>query len=117
MKPYKGYTATIRFDEDAGLFHGRIAGIADLVTFEADTATGLVSEFHESVDDYLDACAEDGAEPNKPLSGTLSLRAGPDLHAKIARAAERRRMSLNAWIVGALDRAAEIEASEPSEVE
>jgi len=63
MKPYKGYSATVSFDEDALLFHGEILGIRDVVTFQAQTAEELLRAFHESVDEYLEWCAQGGVEP------------------------------------------------------
>ncbi len=103
MKPYRGYSATVSFDEDALLFHGEVLGIRDVITFQARTAEELPKAFHESVDDYLEWCAKDGAEPEKPFSGTLSLRATPDLHRRMADAAARNAKSLNQWMVDALD--------------
>lgn len=102
MKPYRGYSATVSFDEDALLFHGEVLGIRDVITFQARTAEELPKAFHESVDDYLDWCAEDGADPEKPFSGSLSLRATPELHKRMADAAARSAKSLNQWMVDAL---------------
>jgi predicted HicB family RNase H-like nuclease len=103
VKPYKGYSATVSFDEDALLFHGEVLGIRDVITFQARTAEELPKAFHESVDDYLEWCAKDGSEPEKPFSGTLSLRATPELHRRMADAAARNAKSLNQWMVDALD--------------
>ena len=105
MKPYKGYVGTVEFDEDDLVFHGRIAGIRDVVTFEAETARDLVAAFHDSVDDYLAFCAEEGQEPQKPFSGRLLLRVPPELHGRISNAAARRSRSVNQWIAEALDEA------------
>ncbi len=102
MKSYKGYSATVSFDEDALLFHGEVLGIRDVVTFQARTAEELLKAFHESVDDYLDWCAKDGANPEKPFSGSLSLRATPELHRRMSDAAARHAKSLNQWMVDAL---------------
>lgn len=102
MKPYKGYSATVSFDEEALLFHGEVLGIRDVVTFQARTAEELPKAFHESVDDYLTWCAEDGVDPEKPFSGNLSLRATPELHRRMADAAARNAKSLNQWIVDTL---------------
>ena len=102
MKPYKSYRASVSFDEDALLFHGEVLGIRDVITFQAQSAEELLKAFHESVDDYLSWCAEDGVEPEKPFSGTLSLRATPDLHRKMSDAAARQAKSLNQWMVEAL---------------
>ena len=102
MKSYKGYSATVTFDEDALLFHGEVLGIRDVITFQARTAEELPKAFHESVDDYLDWCAKDGADPEKPFSGSLSLRATPELHRRMSDAAARHAKSLNQWMVEAL---------------
>lgn len=54
---YKGYSAQIAYDDDDGIFTGRIAGITDTVGFHADTVEGLRAAFHEAVEDYLEICA------------------------------------------------------------
>lgn len=63
---YKGYTARYGFDEDEGVFHGHVDGIRDIVSFVSETLDGLEREFHTSVDVYLEDCAEDGREPDRP---------------------------------------------------
>ena len=102
MKPYKGYRATVTFDEDALLFHGEVLGIRDVITFQAKSAAELPKAFHESVDDYLRWASEDGFEAEKPFSGSLSLRATPDLHRRMSDAAALQAKSLNQWMVDAL---------------
>ncbi|HSU16659.1 type II toxin-antitoxin system HicB family antitoxin [Longimicrobium sp.] len=63
---YKGYTGSYEFDPDEGVLHGHVDDIEDIVTFVADNVTDLEREFRISVDDYLEFCAEDGVEPQKP---------------------------------------------------
>jgi predicted HicB family RNase H-like nuclease len=63
---YKGYTAHVEVDPEDGGFHGRVDNIEHVVTFEADTLEAAEREFRISVDDYLEWCAEDGVEPNRP---------------------------------------------------
>lgn len=111
MKPYKGYSGTLVFDEDDMVFHGQLIGIDDIVSYEATTAEDLVRAFHDSVDDYLDLCAEEGRTPQKPYSGKLALRASPELHRGIAAAAAANATSINQWIVDVL---AERVAQRPS---
>ena len=65
---YKGYRGRYDLDQDEGVLHGRVDGIRDIVTFVADTEDELEREFRISVDDYLEWCAEDGDEPNRPAS-------------------------------------------------
>ncbi|MDX8469230.1 type II toxin-antitoxin system HicB family antitoxin [Mesorhizobium sp. VK23B] len=74
MKLYKGYPGSIEFDEEDMVFHGRILGIRDIITFEAETAEELVKAFHDSVDDYLAVCKERGVDPQKPYLDKLALR-------------------------------------------
>lgn len=93
---YKEYTARIEFDEDAGILHGEVEGLRDVITFEATDVRELEAAFHASVDDYLAQCAEDGVEPEKPYSGRFLLRVDPRLHRDIAMAAARAGRSLNA---------------------
>jgi predicted HicB family RNase H-like nuclease len=104
---YKGYAARIEFDAEDEIFAGRIAGIRDVIGFHADNVADLKDAFHEAVDDYLDACAKIGNDPQKPYSGNLMLRVGADVHAKVALAAELSGKSLNQWGEEALAEAAE----------
>ncbi|WP_432713010.1 type II toxin-antitoxin system HicB family antitoxin [Pedobacter sp.] len=62
---YKGYIAHVSFSPDDEVFHGKISGITDLVTFESDSAKLLKPAFIEAVDDYIDTCTELGKVPDK----------------------------------------------------
>ena len=62
---YKGYAARIEYDDDDGIFTGRIAGIRDGVGFHADTVEGLRTAFHEAVEDYIETCAKVGKSLNQ----------------------------------------------------
>jgi predicted HicB family RNase H-like nuclease len=101
---YKGYSAKVSFDDEAMLFHGEVAGIADVVTFQAADAKELVQAFHDSVDDYLDFCAAEGKEPDRPFSGQFMVRGEPELHRSVAQAAARKNMNTNQWVLNALRR-------------
>lgn len=103
---YKGYTARIEFDDDDGIFFGRVAGIRDGVGFHADTVDGLRAAFREAVDDYLETCAKLGKEPQKAFSGQMMFRVNPEVHRKAALAAELAGKSLNQWAEEVLERAA-----------
>jgi predicted HicB family RNase H-like nuclease len=103
---YKGYAARIEFDGEDEIFVGRIAGIADVIGFHADTVNGLKEAFQEAVDDYLATCEELGRSPHKPYSGKVMFRINPDIHARAAQAAELAGKSLNEWAGEVLDKAA-----------
>jgi predicted HicB family RNase H-like nuclease len=98
VKLNKGYSVSIEFDDEDVVFHGRVLGIRDIVTFEAESAEELVKAFHDSVDDYLAFCKERGAEPQKPYSGKLALRTTPEVHALLSKAAAHDGKSINQWI-------------------
>ena len=106
MMEYKGYRAEVEFDDSVGRLHGRVAnsGAYPIATFEATDVEGIRREFHRSIDQYLQSCLEDGVEPRKPFSGKLNLRLGPDLHQRVARSAAESGMSLNNWILQALEK-------------
>jgi len=106
VRPYKGYTGTIEFDEDDLVFHGRVVGIRDIVTYEATSAEDLLQAFHDSVDDFLEDYAERDEKPEKPFSGNLALRMSSDLHKKVFDAAGARSQSVNQWITDTLSEAA-----------
>ena len=105
MMEYQGYSAKVDFEDEARVFHGEVINLRDVVTFEADNVEGLVKAFHDSVDDYLEFCAQRGEEPEKPFSGRLLVRLPPDLHRKLSANARLSEKSLNAYIAGVLETA------------
>lgn len=99
---YQGYNALITFDEEAGLFHGEVINLRDVITFQGQSITELRQALAESVDDYLAFCKERGEAPDKPYSGKVMLRFSPSLHARAAIAARLEGKSLNQWAEEAL---------------
>jgi predicted HicB family RNase H-like nuclease len=95
---YKGYVAKVEFDDEADIFHGEVINLRDVITFEAETVRKLRQAFRESVDDYLDFCAERGEDPEKPYSGKFVVRVEPELHKSIVIEAKRKGKSLNTWV-------------------
>ena len=102
---YKGYSARIEYDDDDGIFTGRLAGIRDGIGFHADTVETLRDAFHEAVDDYIETCAKIGKEPQKAFSGQVMFRVDPEVHRKAALAAELSGKSLNQWVADVIDEA------------
>lgn len=118
---YRGYSAKVEVDTDAGLLHGEVADISDVVTFQAESVPDLRREFEAAVDDYLEFCRERGTEPQKPYSGRFVVRIEPELHRAAAVAAKHAGESLNAFVAGAVrdavDRGARGAGAEPEEEE
>lgn len=98
MLQYKGYTGRVELDDEAGIFHGEVLDLRDVVTFQGRSVDELTQAFRNSIDDYLDFCAEQGEEPNKPFTGRLMLRLPPEVHRKAYVRAQREGKSLNQWI-------------------
>ena len=103
---YQGYAARIDYDDEDGIFTGRLAGIRDGIGFHGDSVGALRAAFHEAVDDYLETCARLGRPPQKAFSGQMMFRVKPEVHRKAALAAELAGKSLNAWAEEVLERAA-----------
>ena len=99
---YKDYLGTVEFSPEDMVFHGRIHGINDLVTFEANNVEDLVASFHEAVDDYLDICARYGKEPEKAYSGQFNVRIDSSLHKKISASAAKEGITLNQCVSRAI---------------
>ena len=55
MMKYKGYAATVEFDQSVGRLHGLVvnSGSYPIATFEATDFEGIWREFHRSIDEHL----------------------------------------------------------------
>jgi len=103
MMEYKGYIGQVQFDDEANIFHGEVINLRDVVTFQGATVRELRKAFRDSVNDYLDFCAERGESPEKPYSGKFMIRVEPELHKAVAIHAKKEHKSLNAWVHDALE--------------
>lgn len=113
---YKGYTGLVEYDPDDRVFYGSVDGITDVVTFQGDTVDELEVAFRDSVDDYLEFCAEQGVEAQRPCSGKFVLRIPPELHREAAVAARTQDESLNGWITGAIRMRLALKEKRPASV-
>ena len=111
MMEYKGYIGKVEFDDEASIFHGQVINTRDVITFHGKSVAELRKALRESVDVYLDFCAERGEEPDKPFSGQFVARITPELHRSASLAAARAGKSLNAWVSEQLQSAIESPAS------
>ena len=98
MMEYKGYFGKVEIDEEAGILHGEVINIRDVVTFEGQTVEALQQAFRDSVEDYLAFCAQRGEPPEKPFSGRFVIRLAPDLHRQAYIHAKLANKSLNQWV-------------------
>lgn len=107
MMTYKGYSGSVRFDDEAELFHGEVIGLRDVVTFQGRTVDELKQAFHDSIDDYLEFCESRSEDPDKPFSGKFLLRVDPVLHRRLAQLSADDGESLNNWIASRLGKLVE----------
>lgn len=103
MMEYKGYIGQVEFDDEADVFHGEVVNLRDVITFQGKTVAQIRKAFRESLDDYLEFCAERNEEPEKPFSGKFLVRVDPTLHKKLVTRARMEHKSLNAWVRDVLD--------------
>ena len=99
---YKDYVGSIEFSEEDAVFHGKVAGIKSLISFEGDSVSAITEDFHNAIDEYLEFCAETGKQPEKPFKGSFNVRIGSDLHRQAVLAASSRGISLNTLVEDAI---------------
>lgn len=107
MMQYKGYIGKVALDGQAGILHGEVIGIRDVVTFQGKSVAEIEKAFRESVDDYLAFCRERGEQPEKPCSGQFVVRVDSELHRRASILARAEGASLNAFVGEALARQVE----------
>ena len=107
MMEYKGYIGKVDLDSEAGIFHGEVINIRDVITFEGRSVEELQKAFIDSIEDYLAFCAARGEDPEKPFSGKFVIRLSPELHRKAFIKARLSDKSLNSWVSEVLEDAVE----------
>lgn len=80
---YKGYTTQLKQDLDSTVWHGRVYGIQDVVTFEGQTQAAAEKEFRKSIDAYLSFCNAIGRSPNEPTEVALAPKASDSIQKTI----------------------------------
>jgi predicted HicB family RNase H-like nuclease len=105
MLKYKGYTGYVEFDDEAGIFHGEVLDLRDVITFHGKTVEEIKKAFRECIDNYLEFCKGRNEKADKPFSARLMVRLPPRLHRKVFISARREGKSLNQWIAEKLDKA------------
>ncbi len=103
MLNYKGFIGTMEVDEEEGIIYGRVINLAkDGITFAGKTVDDAKNDFKNAIDDYLEWAEEEGFEPEKPYQGNILVRATPELHREAAIACAHLSISLNAFVIEAI---------------
>jgi predicted HicB family RNase H-like nuclease len=100
---HNGYTATVEYEPDDRVFHGRVNDISDVVTFEGTSVEELEAGFRNAVDEYVAFCEERGRVPQRPYSGRFLVRVPAAVHRRVSEAATRAGQSMNAWVQNAIE--------------
>lgn len=101
---YKSYTGTVEFHAEDEVFFGQIAGIRDVVTFEADSVVKLKKAFKDAVDDYILTCAQQGKDVDQEYKGSFNVRIKPKIHRLAAARSAALNISLNQLVEKALEK-------------
>lgn len=99
---FDGYHARIEYDPELDLFRGEILGFSGGADFYGKNPKELRTEFRKSLQVFLKVCSEKGIEPRRHYSGKFNLRISPELHEKLAIAAQAQGKSINALAQEAL---------------
>lgn len=97
---YKGYEASINFEEEDDCFVGRVVNIEGptVIAFDAQSVSELKTEFHGMIDFYLETCKDRGITPKPPTNGKMTLRMPPNIHAGVLAMARTQGVSANKFI-------------------
>ncbi len=95
---HEGYIAEVGYEEGDALMHGSVVNARAVLHFAGRDINALKAAFAETVADYRAWCEERRAEPEKPYSGTLSLRLSPELHRRIPEQAAKAGASIDQYI-------------------
>ncbi len=95
---YKNYIGTVNFSEEDGVFHGKVIGITDSISFEGDSVETLTHDFHDAIDEYLEFCESVSKVPQQQYKGSFNVRIKPELHRQASLVAQIKNTSLNSII-------------------
>lgn len=96
------YKAKIEYDPEIDMFRGEILGLTGGADFYGKTPKELRAEFKKSLAVFLEVCKEKGIEPRRSYSGKFNLRIPPELHERLAIAAQAEGKSINTLVQEAL---------------
>lgn len=104
MMDYEGYIGSVHYSDEDEVFHGKLEGIRDLVTYEGTDVASLKNAFHEAVDDYFSFCNRKKKQPETPFKGSFNVRVGTELHKKAALFAAEHNKKLNSVVTEAIEK-------------
>ena len=103
---HEGYIAEVGYEDGDALMHGAVVNARAVLHFAGRDIEALKAAFVDTIEDYREWCKERGVEPERPYSGTLSLRLSPELHRRVAEQAAKAGESINQFIAERLEEVA-----------
>ena len=97
---YKGYAGSVFFSEEDGVFHGKVIGISDSISFEGESVKSLTDDFRNAIDEYIDFCREVG---KKPEAATFTVKISPTVYNKALLYSAQKGLSFTAFIEDAIN--------------
>jgi predicted HicB family RNase H-like nuclease len=109
MLEYKGYYGSIEFSEVDNFLFGKVLNMySTLITYEGNTAEELYDDFKEGIKRYLDFCKNNGIEPDKNDNISIDICIPAELYAKVALYAQNHNISIENFILDAIERRLEV---------
>lgn len=99
---YKDFIGSVRYSSEDEVFHGKIEGVNDLITFEGKSVDELKKAFKSAVNDYLDLCKTLNRNPYKSFKGSFNVRVKPEVHTAAFLKATKEGISLNQFVQDAI---------------
>lgn len=103
LMTYRGYHASIQFDEEDQIFVCKVLGIVDSLNFHGRSVDELHDSFQESVDTYINFCKTKGKEPEKEFKGVFNVRISPEVHKQLALEAADEGITMNQFVAQAIN--------------
>lgn len=107
MIEYKGYHASVEYDAEDDIFVGEVFGITDSLNFHGASVKELKEMFEQCIDNYLNLCEKINKKPDKEFKGSFNVRIPPEMHKKAALAAAKQKITLNQYVMKAIDQSFE----------
>jgi len=104
MMTYQNFVGSVHYSDEDRIFYGKVEHIRSLISYEGTDVDSLRQVFEESVDEYLEQCAQEGREPERAFKGTFNVRTGSDLHRRAVVYAKERGINLNNLVKEALEK-------------
>ncbi len=95
---YRGYRYRIFYEPEDDCLTAEAIGLKDSISAQGRSLDEVRQHMRDNIDLYLEVCAKYGEKPDREYSGMFNVRVSPDVHRKIATAAEQAGMSLNQYV-------------------